>query len=167
MKKIFPYYKDKCIAKNPLGYTNVANAKKRMDLKPILADFDLLFDDEYWFNKTYVLKTVDSRHNNMCGLFCHEINLHKDVLYKEPIYIKDLTGDIRTLLEEYYHLYYIHFTKITKEENERGFEIVKQLNDLYYYVFLYRDKEDYNKKLKQYIKDNVQFIEKEVEINVK
>lgn len=166
MKKIFPYYKGTCISKTPLGYANVANARKRMDMKLVLADFNLLFDEQYWFEKTYTYKMVDSHYSETCGAFRHLIDTKKTKI-GEPIYLKDLTGDIRKLFDEYFKLYRIKYFEISDEDNTRGFEIAKQLNDLYYSVFLYKDEEDYNKKLKQFIKDNVQFIEKEVSIDIK
>lgn len=165
MKKWFPYYKGKCIAKTPLGYTTKANAQKRIDMTSIIEDFDKLFDEQYWFEKYYTYKMVDSNYSETCGVFRHFIDTKKTKIGC-PIYLKDLTGDVRKLFEEYFKLYRIKYYEISDEDNARGFEIAQQLNDMYYSVFLYIDKKDYEKKLKQFIKDNVQFIEKEVSINV-
>ena len=54
MKKIFPFYKDQNIANNPLGYTNVNNARKRMKADEVIKDFEATLPENYWLDHIYV-----------------------------------------------------------------------------------------------------------------
>lgn len=53
MKKIFPFYKDKNISNNPLGYSNANNARKRMNSSEVWKDFIKTLPEHYWFDHYY------------------------------------------------------------------------------------------------------------------
>lgn len=177
MKRTFAIYKGKDLSKMGMGYSNVKSARKFMDHEPIIEDFNKLFDDDYWFEHKYVHpldKTKSTYYPNRWGGFCHSelsIPYHED--FRTTIYLPNLPEDVKEIAIEYCKLYkewWNHY----EHDNERDREVAIRLDELSialtekgYGPHIYKDEKDYKKKLSKFITDNVEFVEKEVEITVK
>ena len=172
MKRIFPIYKGKDLSKIGMGYSNAKSARKFMDKTLIMKDFNKMFDNEYWFEHKYVyyLEEKNGSYPNTWIGFNYKkysIPFHND--YKrQVVYLTNLPDDVKVIAEEYNKLYeeWMKHTD-TLELRIRLDELSLQLADKGYSPNIYKDEKDYNKKLSKFITENVDFIEKDVSINVK
>ena len=172
MKRIFPIYKGKDLSKIGMGYSNAKSARKFMDKTLIMKDFNKMFDNEYWFEHKYVyhLEEKEGSYPNTWGGFnykVYSIPFHND--YHRPVvYLPNLPDDVKVIAEEYNKLYE-EWKKHTDtlELCIRLDELSLQLADKGYSPHMYKDEKDYKKRLSKFITENVDFIEKDVSINVK
>jgi hypothetical protein len=179
MKKIFPFYKGKNIANNPLGYTTVANARKRMKSKEVTKDFIESLPKDYWLDYYEVYELENpwdesirlGRYRTGSGHW-YGIDTYTNGYVKidSRKYIKELPEDVYSLFLKLYNL-----EKFVMEDYYSGKETYKEeyQNILYdilrkgYYPTLFKDEKDYKKRWARFVTDNVEFKEMDVDITVK
>lgn len=168
MKRIFPMYKGNSLDKAGFGYSSIQSAKHYMDERPVQKDFDATLPERYWYEFEYVYK-----HNGRemsSHIYAVSNYTFHDTDYEDPFYIKDLTGEDKELWDKVFAI----------EDEFRGHEwlkdkeVEKELSALYieldkrgWYYSLFENEVDYWKKYRKYKKENIQFVEKDVKIEVK
>jgi len=175
MKKIFPFYKGENISNNPLGYSSVSNAKKRMKQDDVVKDFDKTLPEDYWLGHMYIYELAnpwneDIRPNDVNKSIYENkrVNTHGAmffITYYTLGYTKDgsLTN-LKDLPDDVYEL----FVSLYKAEETSN----KELYELTLYAILrkgflpalFKDKKDYKKRFNKFVSDNVEF--REIEVNV-
>lgn len=169
MKKIFPFYKGKNIANNPLGYTSEKNAKLRMKMNDIVKDFESTLPENYWDDYLYLYELENPwredynaenkkeyRLSEAGGRFYNRFFL-KGYVKNDRKYLKTFSDEMISLIK-----------LVNQTEDEETYLVnMKKLLELGLYPHAWKDETDYNKRLKKFIKDNVEFKELEVEINIK
>ena len=169
MKRIFPIYKGDSLDKAGMGYSSIQSARHYMDEKPVQKDFNATLPERYWYEFEYVYKHNGYEREN--SLISSKANhIFHDTDYEEQFYIKDLTGEDKELWDKVF--------AIEDKYRERGWgwageEVEKEMYSLLaeldkrgWYHSLFEDTSDYNKKYRKYKKENVQFVEKDVKIQV-
>lgn len=172
MKRTFPIYKGKDLSKMGMGYSNIKSARKFMTMDLIIEDFDKLFDDEYWFEHHYLLplEKTKSYYKNMWGGYTpgKEYSIDYQADYRaEHEYLPTLPEDVKVIVKEFMKLKKDWWKRRVLEEQIRMDELMMQLADKGYSPHVYKDDKDYKKKLSKFVTENVQFVEKEVEITIK
>lgn len=180
MKKIFPFYKGKNIANNPLGYTTVANARKRMNSEEVTKDFIETLPKDYWLDYYEVyelenpwdesIKPGRYRTRTSGHWYGIETYTNGDTKMDSRKYIKELPEDVYSLFLKLYNL-----EKLVIEDYYSGKETYKEeyKNTLYdilrkgYYPTLFKDEKDYKKRWTRFVTDNVEFKEMDVDITIK
>lgn len=165
MKKIFPFYKGKNIANNPLGYTTKENARRRMADGEVIKDFEKTLSEDYWFKYLYTYKN---------GNRTTEFNLGAgkrikiaDTDIKQRIYIKDIDNEkIIELFKKLITIYEKNWYDRTSEEIEQLEELSLKISELGYYPYRWKDCKDYKKKYSAFVSSNVEFKEMEVNISI-
>ena len=181
MKKIFPFYKGKNISKNPLGYTNIANARKRMDDKEVLNDFKNTLPKDYWIKHYIVYELenpwIEQWMNNIKGSeygiftthYWYNITIytHGYIVISSKKYIEELPQDIRGLFIKLHKLeslaiedYKLEHTTYKEEYKMLLYKILSNG----YYPSLHKDDNDFKKRYSKFITNNVEF--KEMDINI-
>ena len=180
MKKIFPFYKGKNIANNPLGYASERNARNRLKREEINNDFLETLPEDYWLDhyKVYELenpwnKSIQpERYGISMSGFQYGITVYTRgyIDKKSEKYIKQLPDDIYSLFLELYRLeplvtedYYAH--KTTHKEEYKN--LIYTILEKGYFPHLWKDERDYKKRYARFITDNVEFREMEVTISAK
>lgn len=164
MKKILPYYKGECIAKTPLGYTNVTNARKRMDDYDVKKDFEKTLPKDYWYRHyyTYRLKEPWSKDirpgqwntSTSVGRFSTEYYTRGYVDHDTQVYFDNLPKSTATAY------------RILEETNDRDEyrTVLYTLLENGWMPVLWKDMKDYDKRYLRFIKENVEFREVEIEV---
>lgn len=180
MKKVFPFYKGKNIAKTPLGYTNKQNARKRMDTTLVFDDFLKTIPEDYWLDY-YTVKELENPWNetirsgqyltNTSGCWYH-INIYTKgyTKYKSDKYLKDLPTEVYNLFIKFYNLeklvvrdYYDKKETYKEEYKNLLYDILRKG----YFPHLFKDEKDYKKRWEKFVTDNVVFKEMDVNIDIK
>ena len=175
MKRIFPIYKGKDLSKMGMGYSNEKSARKFMNREPIENDFKQLFDEDYWFEHYYIVplkkERIMSNKPRQSGGYSYGKTFYSyyDAEYSAKIYLPNVPDNIKDLIHKYFKLYLWFrnnsFGNVnTTSTREQLDEYAQQLIDNGYYHYFFDDQDDYKKKLSKFIKENVQFVEKEVTI---
>ena len=178
MKKIFPFYKGKNIANNPLGYTTKECAKKRMNKEDLLKDFRKTLTADFIFNHVYT-HSISKQEKNLTEMWVghRRINVYTWDYDSPEVYIKDMEGEAKELaaelllyqtkLEEqgFYHEM-ISPDGITNEESEKAAEISLRLNELGYYPFFYKDENFTRNAFQKFVNENVEYKTMNVEITL-
>jgi hypothetical protein len=184
MTKIFPYYKGKNIANNPLGYTTIANARKHMDDTEVKADFENTLPRDYWLDHYYVYelenpwsqKWMETVKEPRCGISTsghwYGITTYTKgyIKHNSAKYLKELPKDVHQLFIRLYKIMPLvvadsHAHKDTYKEEYR--DILYSILSKGYNPTLFKDEKDYKKKYKNFVTDNVEFREMEVDIVVR
>ena len=185
MKKFFPFYKNKNLANNPLGYTTAANARKRMDDHKVEDDFSKTLPEDYWLDYSYVYKlenpwseklinplrkVIDDYHTHVHG-YWYYIDTYTigDINIESQTYLKELPDNIYNIFIKLYKL-----EPLVIEDSMGGKTTYKEeyKNILYeilrngYSPTIYKDKDDYKKRYRKFVTDNVEFRELEVNVNI-
>lgn len=168
MKRIFPMYKGNSLDKAGMGYSSIQSARHYMDEKPVQKDFDATLPERYWYEFEYVYKHNGQERDSHINYIANHI--FHDTDYEEQFYIKDLTGEDKELWDKVF--------AIEDKHRERGwgwagekvekemYSLLAELDKRGWYHSLFEDTADYNKKYRKYKKENVQFVEKDVKIQV-
>lgn len=168
MKRIFPIYKGVSLDKAGMGYSSLQSAKHYMNEKPVQKDFDAALPDRYWYEFEYVYK-----HNGReRDLHINSIANHTfhDTDYEEKFYVKDLSGKDKELWDKVFAIEDKYRERgwgwAGKEVQKEMYSLLAKLDKRGWYHSLFEDTWDYNKKYRAYKKANVQYVEKEVKIEV-
>lgn len=168
MNRVFPIYKGKDLSKMGVGYSNVKSARKFMDSTKVVKDFDKSLPENYWndFLYTYLNDTTHPKKS-------HNVCTRRDIIIydydiKKQIFVKDIDNeDIKKMYIELFSLYNILYYKRNLEQENRLVELATKISELGYYPYVWKNDNDYKRKLSKFITNNVQFVEKEVEITIK
>jgi len=169
MIKVFPFYNGKNIANNPLGYTNRANARKRMRMDDVMGDFLKTLPTDYWLEHIYTYKNKEGGKKERLGIrrFGEEVEVAEyDV--RQKVYVRDIEDkEVASLLYEMYGWFHRSkpFWERTDEECEHMRELALTISSKGYYPYCWEDMRDFNSKVSKYITKNVEFKELDVEIN--
>ncbi|MBR0342349.1 MAG: hypothetical protein IJH64_08965, partial [Oscillospiraceae bacterium] len=162
-------YKGNSLDKAGMGYSSIQSARHYMDEKPIKKDFDATLPERYWYEFEYVYKhngreMENSHRSSIVGYNFHNCD------YEEKFYVKDLTGEDKVLWDKVF--------AIEDKYRERGwgwagkkvekemYTLLAELDKRGWYSSLFENSADYWKKYRKYKKENLQFVEKEVKIEV-
>lgn len=166
MKKIFPYYKGENLSKTPLGYTNKANARRRMYDFDVVSDFKKTLPEDYWLHHYYVKKSEEWSEDfgpNTNGISTTGLHFgitiytrgYRNINTKtEP---EDLPEDVRMLFEK-------KFWAQKREDKGEYRRLVYEILRKGWSPIMYEDYTDWKRRLKKYIDENVEFREVDVEI---
>lgn len=165
MKRIFPMYKGESLDKAGMGYSSIQSARHYMDEKPVQKDFNATLPEKYWYEFEYAYKhNGREMDRERLGYTFHDCD------YEEKFYIKDLTGKDKELWDKVF--------AIEDKYRERGwgwagekvekemYTLLIELDKRGWYYSLFENTDEYWKKYRKFKKENVQFVEKEVKIEV-
>lgn len=191
MKKIFPFYKDQNIANNPLGYTNVNNARKRMKADEVMKDFEATLPEDYWLNHIYVYELENAwssdwndsiaadykrdrymRHHGVStSVFLYQTTIYTKGYTKpnKSIPLMQLSPEIRNL---YTRLYYLE-KEVTKDRinktethKEEYVSLIKEILTKGYFPHLFKEYKDRDKRYRKFVDEHVEFREMDVNIEI-
>lgn len=163
MKRIFPIYKGNDCSKMGIGYSNVNGARKFMDKTKIVEDFNKSLSHDYWFQYLYTYENSDKKEKMNVHVRVEVEVFQYDI--KKKIYIKDITNvKIKTLFCRLKSLTDIPYWERTDKNIDDIIKLTKEISSCGYYPYMWKNDKDYIKKLSKYIKENVNFVEKEVTI---
>ena len=170
MKRIFPMYKGNSLDKAGFGYSSIQSAKHYMDERPVQKDFDATLPERYWYEFAYAYKHNgrEMTDHHICAVA--KYNFHATE-YDDQFYIKDLTGEDKELWDKVFAIEDKYrgrgWAWAGKEVEKEMYALLIELDKRGWYHSLFEDEVDYCKKYRKYKKENVQFVEKDVKIEVK
>lgn len=183
MKKIFPFYKGENLSKTPLGYSNVTNARKRMDLTQVKKDFDETLPKDYWLDYYYIHELDNKWDENMIfdkydiransHFYCNICIYTKGYVKRQKLWLKSLDKEMYDLFIELHNIkekiIEDHHNKIDTDQESyprRGpyKNILIKILKKGYLPTMWKDDTDYKKRLKKFIDNNVDFKEMEVDV---
>ena len=179
MKKIFPFYKGKNISNNPLGYTNVTNARKRMVDNDVRNDFEMTLPYEYWFDHYYThelekpwsedIKPGNRKYRVNTSGCLFNINIYTDGYTGKRVMFRELSDNVQELFKkELSFRNDYHVARDYDSETVNSYkEILYGLLRAGYYPYLWKDETDYKKRYTKFIKQNVEFRELDVDVVIK
>lgn len=167
MIKVFPFYKGKNISNNPLGYTTVQNARKRMNSKNVIKDFDKTLPEDYWFDYLYSYENDDVNTIDF-NVGYNEYVVVKDYDIRKKVYLKDIKNDeVISIYRKLKYYYDNILNNYSNKEIEHIKDLAKRISNLGYYPYCWKDDKDYKKKFSKFVTDNVEFREMDVNIELK
>lgn len=182
MKKIYPFYKNENIANNPLGYTSVACARKRMRKEKIIEDFLKTLPEDYWLDYSWVYELEYPWDENIKPDVCYNVSTSYGYFgicyYTQGYHKHGSKTKLKLLPKEIYDLFTefrgIELKCIEHNENNENNEDKERYRTLLftilkngYFPHLYKDETNFRKSLSKFINDNVDFREMEVNISIK
>lgn len=166
MVQIYPFYKGENIANNPLGYTTVANARKRMKSNKVVEDFEKTLPEDYWFKYLYTYQ--NGTREDTFRLFRREFKIIGYDITKQ-VYIKDIENeDVKNLFIELTKCYDSKaWYDRTDEEWDELERLSLEINKLGYHPHCWKDEKDYKKRYTKFVTENVEFKEMDVDVVLK
>ena len=166
MKKIFPFYKGENISANPLGYTSVQNARKRMKKEVVEKDFEATLPADYWLGHSYTFgnKPSQTEYHSIGFNYIVVVNAYDT---SKVTHLRDIENEeLIDLFRKIMAYYGKNWQDRTKEEADAIKEVVLKVSSLGYYPYTWKDFTDYNKRYRKFVSDNVEFRELDVEIKL-
>ena len=152
-KRIFPFYKGEYMGVEPIGFANLKSAQAYM--KKISDDdiYNSCFGGKEEYMKQY---------GYFCGLKPYKDRMEPN--YEDKHWVKDMGDElVNELLKEYNNIYdYEHHSFKEREVLRKEFE-----NKYNLYGYIYTDDKEFKKAKTKFYKENVEYREGILEVNVK